>query len=105
MIFCALQKKSSKENATEWFSNNHMIANQDELPVIFLSKTDNSVSQKLISCNNNTETTNLVKLLGIEIEHPLKFNQRISILFFMSAVELNALSSLQWFIGKAKKMQ
>ena len=103
MIFCALQKKWPKENAVEWFNNNHMIANPDKLPVIFLSKTDNSVSQKSNICNNNTETTNLVKLLGIETDHPLKFNQRISTLCFMAAVELNALSNLQWFIGKAKK--
>ena len=80
-----------------------MIVNPEKLPVIFPSKTDNSVPQKLNICNNNTETTNLVKLLGIEIDHPLKFNQRISTLCFMAAVELNALSSLQQFIGKAKK--
>ena len=72
-----------------------MIANPDKLPVIFLSKTDNSVSHKLNIFDNNTETTNLVKLLGIEIDHPLKFNQRISTFCFMAAVELNALSSLQ----------
>ena len=95
MIFCALQKKRPKENAIGWFNNDHMIANPEKLPVIFLSKTDNSVSQKLNICNNNTETTNLVKLLGIEIDHPLKFNQRISTFCFMAAVELNALSSLQ----------
>ena len=103
MIFCALQKKRPKENVIGWFNNNHMIANPDKNPVIFLSKTDNSVSQKLNICNNNAETTNLVKVLGIEIDHPLKFNQRTSTLCFMAAVELNALSSLQWFIGKAKK--
>ena len=80
-----------------------MIANPGKLPVIFLSKTDNSVSHKVNIFDNNTETTNLVKLLGIEIDHPLKFNQHISTLCFMAAVELNALSSLQWFIGKAKK--
>ena len=79
-----------------------MIANPDKLPVIFLSKTDNSVSQKLNICNSNTETTNLAKLLGIETDHPLKFNQRISTLCFMAAVELNTLSNLQWFFGKAE---
>ena len=103
MIFCALQKKRPKENAIGWFNNDHMIANPDKLPVIFLSKTDNSVSQKSNICNNNTETTNLVKLLGTETDHPLKFNQRISTFCLMATVELNALSNLQWFIGKAKK--
>ena len=82
MIFCALQKKRLKENAIEWFNNNHMIANPDKLPVIFLSKTDNSVSHKLNIFDNNTETTNLVKLLGIEIDHQLKCNQHISTLLF-----------------------
>ena len=69
MIFGALQKKRLKENAIEWFNNNHMIVNPDKLPVIFFSKTDNSVSHKLNICDNNTENTTLVKLLGIEIDH------------------------------------
>ena len=59
-----------------------MIANPDKLPVIFFSKTDNSVSHKLNICDNNTETSSLVKLLGIEIDHQLKCNQHISTLFF-----------------------
>ena len=59
-----------------------MVANPDKLPVIFLSKTDNSVSHKLNIFDNNTETTNLVKLLGIEIDHQLKCNQHISTLLF-----------------------
>ena len=59
-----------------------MIANPDKLPVIFFSKTDNSVSHKLNICDNNTETSGLVKLLGIEIDHQLNCNQHISTLFF-----------------------
>ena len=82
MIFCALQKKRLKENAIEWFNNNHLTANPGKLPVIFLSKTDNSVSHKLNIFDNNTETTNLAKLLCIEIDHQLKCNQHISTLFF-----------------------
>ena len=82
MIFCALQKKRLKENAIGWFNNSHMIANPAKLPVIFFSKTDNSVSHKLNICDNNTETSSLVKLVGMEIDHRLKCNQHISTLFF-----------------------
>lgn len=45
-MICARQKKSQREQATEWCNNIHMIANPEKLPAIFLSKTDNSVSHK-----------------------------------------------------------
>ena len=67
-------EKKAERNAIEWFNSNHIIVNPDKLTVIFLSKTDNSVSHKLNICDNNTEATKLVKLLGNEIDHPLKFN-------------------------------
>ena len=82
-----------------------MTANLEKLPVIFLSKTDNLVSHKLKIYDNNTETSKSLKLLGVGTDHQLRFNKYISTLCFKAAMQLNALSSLRWFIGKAKKMQ
>ena len=67
-----------------------MIVNPEKLPVIFLSKIDNSVSHKLNVCDNNTETTKSVKLIGVKIDHRLRFNQHISTLCFQGS---NAIKS------------
>ena len=74
MIFSALSKKRQREKAIEWFNNNHMIVNPDKLPVIFLTKTDNSVSHKLNIYDNNTETTKSVKLFWVEVGDQLRFH-------------------------------
>ena len=62
MIFYALSKIRQKGSAIEWFNNNHIIASLFQLPVIFLSKIDNSVLHKLNMYDNNTETNKSVKL-------------------------------------------
>ena len=68
------RKKRQREKATEWFNNNRMIINPDKLPVIFLTKTANSVSHKLNKYDDNTETTKSVKLLAVEVGAQLRFN-------------------------------
>lgn len=47
----------------------------------------------------NIGTTKSVKLQGIEIDHQLRFNKHISTLCSKVAMQLNALSRLQRFIG------
>ena len=63
-----------------------MIANPEKLPAIFLRKTDNSVSHKVNTYDINTETTKSIKLLGVEIDHQLRFNQQISTLSYKEAM-------------------
>ena len=84
---------------------NHMTANPDKYQVIVLSKTDSSVSHKLNICDNDIETTKPVKLISVEIDHQLRFNQHISTLCFKALMQLikNTLSSLQRFVGKVEK--
>ena len=60
---------------------------------------------KLNTYDNDTEATKLVKLLSVEIDHQLRCNQHTSTLYSKEAMQLNALSRLQSFMGKAKKMQ
>ena len=100
-MICARQKKSQREQATEWCNNIHMIANPEKLPAIFLSKTDNSVSQKVNIYDINTETTKSIKLPGVEIDHQLRFNQHTSTLSYKEAMQLNALTGLRKFYEKS----
>ena len=53
--------------------------------------------------NKEIKTTNSIKLLGINIDDQLKFNEHISILCSKAAVQLNALSRLQKYMKKSEK--
>ena len=57
----------------------------------------------MIIDNNEIKTTNSIKLLGINIDDQLKFNEHISILCSKAAMQLNALSRLQKYMGKSEK--
>ena len=43
------------------------------------------------------------KLLGVEADHQLRFNQHISLLCFKPAMHLNALNRLRRFMERAEK--
>ena len=58
---------------------------------------------KLNTYDNGTEATKLLKLLSVEIDHQLRCNQHTSTLHFKEAMQSNAVSRLQRFMGKAKK--
>ena len=50
--------------------------------------------------NKEIKATNSIKLLGINIDDQLKFKEHISILCSKAAMQLNALSRLQKYMGK-----
>ena len=59
-----------------------MIANLDKFQAVTMNKRkQNQITYKLKIYNHETETTKSVKLLGIEINNQLIFNQHISNLF------------------------
>ena len=57
----------------------------------------------MIIDNKKIKTTNSIKLRGINIDDQLKFHEHISILCSKAAMQLNALSRLQKYMGKLEK--
>ena len=57
----------------------------------------------MIIDNKEIKTTNSIKLLGINIDDQLRFNEHISVLCSKAAMQLNALSRLQKYMGKSPK--
>ena len=56
-----------------------MIANPDKIQAIIINnRRENQIIHKLKIYNNEIETTKSVKLLAIEIDNQLSFNQHIS---------------------------
>ena len=60
-------------------------------------------AHKLIIDNKEIKTTNSIKLLGINIDDQLRFNEHISILCSKTTMQLNALSRLHKYMEKSEK--
>ena len=80
-----------------------MVINSDKLQAIILNKKETQAAHKLIINNKEIKTTNSIKLLGINIDNQLKFNEHISVLCSEAALQLNALSRLHKYMGKSEK--
>ena len=69
-----------------------MIANPNKFQAIIMNKRrENQITLNLKIYNNEIETPKSVKLLGIEIDNKLSFNQHISKLRSKAAMQLNAI--------------
>ena len=80
-----------------------MVVNSDKFQAIILNRKETQAIHKLIIDNKEIKTTNSIKLLGINIDDQLKFNDHISILCSIAAIQLNALSRLPKYMGKSEK--
>ena len=95
--------QTEDELSVGWFKKNEMVVNSDEFQAIILNRKKTQAINKLIINNKEIKTTNTIKLLGINIDDQLKFNEHISTLCSKAAVQLNALSRLQKFMRKSEK--
>ena len=85
------------------FRENEIVVNSDKFQAIILNRKEAQAAHKYIIDNKEIKTTNSIKLLGINIDDQLRFNEHISILCSEVAMQLNALSRLQKYIGKSEK--
>ena len=85
------------------FRENEIVVNSDKFQAIILNRKEAQAAHKYIIDNKEIKTTNSIKLLGININDQLKFNEHISILCSSAAMQLNGLSRLQKYLGKSEK--
>ena len=86
-----------------WFRENGIVVNSNKFHTIILNRKEAQAAHKVIIDNKEIKTTNSIKLLGINIDDQLKFNEHISALCSKAAMQLNALSRLQQYMGKKEK--
>ena len=91
------------ELSVGWFRENEMVVNSGKFQAIIVNRKEEQAAHKLIIDNKEIKTTNSIKLLGINIDDQVRFNELISILCSKAAMQLNALSRLQKYMGKSEK--
>ena len=61
----------------DWFKINEMIVNSDKLQAIFVKKNCRMKDSYVLNINNQTiNSGNCIKLLGVEIDNTLSFEQK-----------------------------
>ena len=91
------------EFSVGWFRINEMIVKSDKFQAIVVNSKEVQTTRKLIPDNKEIKTTNSIKLLGINIDDQLKFNEHMLILCSKAAMQLNALSRLEKYVGDLEK--
>ena len=100
-LLCTLEKES--ESVVDWFRNDNMIANPDKFQAMN-KRRENQITHKLKIYNNEIGRTKSVKLLGIQIDNQLNFNQHIPKLYSKAAMQLSAICRLTKFMGNTEKI-
>ena len=81
-----------------------MFANPDKFQAIVVHHNKNANEHHTLKVKNiEIKSTSSVKLLGVEIDNKLKFDNHIASLCKKAANQLNALSRIQKYIGKKEK--
>ena len=84
--------------ALTWFRNNEMMVNPNKFQAILL----NNIKSTHVG-NEKIESLSAVKLLGIEVDNKLNFNNHINTICRSAANQLNALIRLRRFLGIAER--
>ena len=88
------------EVALTWFRNNKMMVNPNKFQAILLNKSKSThVKATMNIGNEKIESLSANKLLGIEIDDKLNFNNHINTICRSAANQLNALIRLRRFLG------
>ena len=96
--------ESESSVAIKWFKNNDMFANPDKFQAIIVNNKKKIRDNYILNINDTENvTTDSVKLLGIEIDNELNFNNHVTTICKKASNQLNALESLQNFLGKIEK--
>ena len=97
--------QNEAEIAIQWFKDNFMIVNPGKFQAMVINRFGKMENKHEMYIENKKITSeHSVKLLGIEIDNQLKFNNYVSTLCKKASSQLNAIGRLRKYIGFPEKM-
>ena len=96
--------EEESQAAIEWFKMNEMIVNPDKFQAIIIKKNCKMKDSYPLNINDQKiNSENCAKLLGIEIDNKLWFEQHISTLCKKVSNQLNAIGRIQKYMSFKEK--
>ena len=101
-LISTLEEES--QAATEWFKKNEMFVKPDKFQAIIINKNSKMKDSYPLNINDQKiNSENCVKLLSIETDNKLCFEQHISTLCKKASNRLNAIGRIQKYMGFKEK--
>ena len=91
--------ESESEIALEWFDNNQMQANPGKFQAIATGNRTHSELKSFNVAGNAIACEETVKLLGVELDYQLNFNEQVSRICQKVAKQLNVLQRISKFLS------
>jgi hypothetical protein len=88
--------------AMEWFESNSMRANAEKFQLMFLNRT-RDMSSTITVRGSEIKSTQSINILGVELDHKLKFTLHIDELCGQAGKQINALKRLKQYLDKECK--
>ena len=96
--------QNEAEIAIQWFKDNFMIVNPGKFLTMVINRFGKIENKHEMYIGNKKKTSeHSVKLLGIEIDNQLKFDNHVSTLCKKVGSQVNAIGRLRKYIGFPKK--
>ena len=95
--------ESASSIALKWFKENYMKANASKFQAICFSKHD--IKLDINIDGNAVKTEDTVKLLGVQLDSKLKFNEHVQSVCKKAAKQINALQRLSKFLDYSCKLK
>ena len=96
--------EDTSECVMKWFTNSCMIGNPGKFQSVIIESSKDKINRQSLKINGNSiETSESVKVLGIEIDDHLNFNLHVSTVCKKTGGQLNALSTLKSFLNQDQK--
>lgn len=89
--------------AIDWLNNNKMLANPSKFQLMILSKSKQNIEIDIEIDNKQIQSKDSVHLLGIDIDHKLKFEYHISELCRKAGGQLNSLFRFRKYLTPLSK--
>ena len=86
------------EMAIKWFEANYMKANPSKFQTMIIKSGQSDSAMSIDICGEKIEGVNHVKLLGVNIDHNLNFDQHISIICSKASTKIKALGRIARYL-------
>ena len=96
--------ESEREEALEWFDNNQMQANPGKFQVIATGSRTHSELKSFNVADNAIACEETVKLLGVELDYQLNFNEQVSRICQKVSKQLNVLQRISKFLSEETRL-
>lgn len=96
--------ENESNNLLKWFNDNQMQANPEKFQAIAIGKKTFSELKSFAVANSNIDCEETVRLLGVELDYQLNFDEQVSRICQKVSKQLNVLQRISKFLSEETRL-